>query len=95
MGSKKNSDNSKEQFFLPPMQYKQGDSIVTYKYTFKNSEPQNILKHVVLEALQNTLVTFKQKNRILRQRSNWIQHPDYKNGMKETNINLKKNYSGL
>lgn len=93
MGSKKNSDNSKDQFFLPPMQYKQGDTVITYRYAFKESEPQDILKYVVLEALQNTLVTFKQKNRILRQRTNWIQHPDYKDGMKEKNVNLKKNYS--
>ncbi len=93
MGSKKNSDNSKDQFFLPPMQYKQGDTIITYRYAFNDSEPQDILKYVVLEALQNTLVTFKQKNRILRQRTNWIQHPDYKDGMKEKDINLKKNYS--
>ena len=93
MGNKKNSDNSKEQFFLPPMQYKQGDTIITYKYAFKDSEPHDILKCEVLEALQNTLVTFKQKNRILRQRTNWIQHPDCKDGMKEKDINLKKNYS--
>ncbi len=93
MGCKKNSDNSKDQFFLPPMQYKQGDTIITYRYAFKDSEPQDILKYVVLEALQNTLVTFKQKNRILRQRTNWIQHPDCKDGMKEKDINLKKNYS--
>ena len=93
MGSKKNSDNSKEQFFLPPMQYKQGDSIITYKYAFKKSEPQNVLKYVVLEALQNTLVTFKQKNRVLRQRVNWIQHPDHKNGAQEEGLNLKKKYS--
>ena len=93
MGSKKNSDNLKDQFFLPPMQYKQGDTIITYRYAFKDSKPQDILKYVVLEALQNTLVTFKQKNRILRQRTNWIQHPDYKDGMKEKDINLKKNYS--
>ena len=93
MGSKKNSDNSKEHFFLPPMQYKQGDSIITYRYAFKGSEPQNILKYVVLEALQNTLVTFKQKNRILRQRTNKIQHPDFKFGRAEEGLNLKNKYS--
>ena len=93
MGSKKNSDNSKDQFFLPPMQYKQGDTVITYKYAFKDSEPQDILKYVALEALQNTLVTFKQKNRILRQRTNWIQHPEYKDRRKEEDTNLKKNYS--
>ncbi len=93
MDSKKNDDNSKDHFFLPPMQYKQYGKIVKYKYAYKENPPQPIFKNIVYEALQNTLVTFKQKNRIMRQRMNWIQHPEHSDGLKQGNLNLKKNYS--
>lgn len=93
MGKRKNSDESEEHYFLPPMQYKQSGTTVTYKYAYKDNEPQIIFKEAVLDALQNTLVTFKQKNRIMRQRMNVIQHPDYEEGRKEENLNMKKNYN--
>ena len=93
MTTRKHDDHSGSHNFLPPMQYKENEKIVTYKYAFKESIPQAVLKDAVLEALQHTLVTFKQKNRIMRQRTNRIQHPEYKDGLKENGTNLKKNYS--
>ena len=93
MTTKHNDDGTKKRRFLPPMQYKEGGDVVAYRYTYKDGEPNNVFKTVALTALQNTLVTFKQSNRIMRQRINYIQHPEYKEGLKQTNLNLKQNYS--
>lgn len=93
MTTKHRDDGTKNQFFLPPMQFKNGSEVVKYKYTYKDSEPNDIFKTVALVALQNTLVTFKQNNRIMRQRSNYILHPEHKDGLKQIDLNLKKNYS--
>ena len=90
---KRHGDKSESFYFLPPMQYKINGDVVKYQYAYKGFTPQFVLKNVALEALQHTLVTFKQKNRIMRQRINWIQHPDYKDGLSEKGTNLKKNYS--
>ena len=93
MVTKKYEDGMKEQHFLPPMQYKENAAIVDYKYSFGQYEPCVVLKDAVIDALQNTLVTFKQKNRIMRQRTNWIQCPGHNDNIKEKGINQKKNYS--
>ena len=93
MTTKHRDDGTKNQFFLPPMQYKRGSEVVKYQYTYKDSEPGDVFKTVVLTALQNTLVTFKQNNRIMRQRTNYISHPEHKDGFKQVDLNLKKNYS--
>ena len=93
MTTKYREDGSKIKFFLPPMQYKDGNKVISYKYAYKDSTPQTVFKDVVVSALQNTLVTFKQKNRIMRQRTNRIMHPDHKDGMQEKGLNQKKNYS--
>lgn len=93
MTTKHWDDGTKKQFFLPPMQYKDGSEVVTYRYAYKNSEPNCVFKTVALAALQNTLVTFKQNNRIMRQRTNYIMHPEHKEGLKQNDLNLKKNYS--
>ena len=93
MTTKRYEDGTKTRFFLPPMQYKNGSEVITYKYAYKDNEPDNVFKVVALTALQDTLVTFKQSNRIMRQRTNYIQHPTNKEGIKQTNLNLKKNYS--
>ncbi len=93
MNTVKHEDSTKEQHFLPPMQYKENGNIVSYKYTYKQSEPEPIFKNVAVEALQNTLVTFKQKNRIMRQRTNWIQTPGHQDNGKESDLNQKKKYS--
>ena len=93
MITKKHEDETKEQYFLPPMQYKENGNIVPYLYVYKQSEPQQIFKYAAIEALQHTLVTFKQKNRLMRQRINWIRTPDPKENKKQSNLNIKKNYS--
>ena len=93
MITKNREDGTKKRFFLPPMQYKEGSKVISYNYAYKDSEPQTVFKDVVVYALQNTLVTFKQNNRIMRQRTNYINHPDYEKGLKEKELNLKKNYS--
>lgn len=93
MTTKHWEDGTKKQFFLPPMQYKNGSEIVKFKYAYKDCEANDVFKAVVLTALQNTLVTFKQNNRIMRQRINYILHPEHKEGLKQTELNLKKNYS--
>ncbi len=93
MITKKRTDGAKYQFFLPPMQFKIGEDIVAYRYAFKNLFENAIFKKVVLVALQNTLVTFKQNNRLMRQRMNYIQHPEHSNNLQQTDLNKKKNYS--
>lgn len=93
MNTVKHEDSTKEQHFLPPMQYKENGNIVSYKYTYKQSEPESIFKNVAVEALQNTIVTFKQKNRIMRQRTNRIQLPGNQDNNKELYLNQKKKYS--
>lgn len=93
MITKHKDDGTKQQFFLPPMQYKNGSEIVKYKYAYKDCEPDDVFKTVVLTALRNTLVTFKQNNRIMRQRTNYILHPEHKDGFKQDSLTLKKNYS--
>ena len=93
MTTKHLDDGTKKQFFLPPMQYKNGSGIVTYKYAYKDGEPNVVFKSVALTALQNTLVTFKQNNRIMRQRINYILHPEHKDGLMQNDLNKKKNYS--
>ena len=93
MTTKQRDDGTKTRLFLPPMQYKEGGDVIAYKYAYKDGEPNNVFKTVALTALQNTLVTFKQNNRIMRQRINYIQHPEHKEGLKQTNLNLKQNYS--
>lgn len=93
MTTKKREDGTKIRFFLPPMQYKEGGEVISYNYAYKNLSPLPIFKDVVISALQNTLVTFKQNNRIMRQRTNVIMHPNHKEGLKEKELNLKKNYS--
>lgn len=91
--TKLREDGKRMKFFLPPMQHNEGGKIVAYKYAYKRLAPQSVFKDVVVFALQNTLATFKQKNHIMRQRTNWITHPAYKDGMPEKDLEQKKKYS--
>ena len=93
MTTKVRADGTEKKFFLPPMQHKEGKDIVAYKYAYKDVAENDIFKKIVLVALQNTLVTFKQNNHLMRQRINYIQHPEYSNNLPQTELNLKKNYS--
>lgn len=70
MFSEKKEDKEKEVRFLPPAQTKVGDKIIQYRYCYQNSEIKTQFKDAAFEALQNALISFKQKNRIIRQRTN-------------------------
>lgn len=76
MAKKANENGEKDRVFLPPVQYKMnkedGEDVVKYKYMYQKGPIKDVFKDVALEALQNTLVSFKQKNRIIRQRMNYI-----------------------
>lgn len=93
MITKERVDGTKKKLFLPPMQERKGKTIVTYKYAYKDIFENDIFKKVALVALQNTLVTFKQNNRLIRQRMNYIQHPEHSTNLQQTDLNKKKNYS--
>lgn len=93
MTTKVRADGTEKKFFLPPMQHKEGKNIVTYNYSYKDIIENAIFKKVALAALQNTLVTFKQNNRLMRQRTNYHQHPEHSKNMQQADLNLKKNYS--
>ncbi len=101
MISKKNEDGEKDRRFLPPAQYKQnqseGGNLITYQYAYKDNETESIFKYVALEALQDTVVTFKQKNRIIRQRTNYFEKwSDAENKIvqvKEDNLESKRKYN--
>lgn len=87
------ADGSKKRIFLPPMQYKTGQDIIAYKYAYKDLFENAIFKRVALIALQNTIVTFKQNNRLMRQRSNYILNPEHNEHVQQAELNKKKNYS--
>ena len=93
MTTKGRTDGTEKKIFLPPMQHREEKNIVTYKYAYKTFFENDIFKKVVLVALQNTLVTFKQNNRLMRQRTNYIQHPEHSDNLAQTALNQKKNYS--
>lgn len=93
MIKKERADGTEKTFFLPPMQERKDKKVVTYKYAYKDVFENNIFKKVALVALQNTLVTFKKSNRLMRQRMNYIQHPEHSNNLQQAELNEKKNYS--
>lgn len=93
MITKMRADGTKKKFFLPPMQFKTGEDVVAYKYAYKDLFENAIFKKVALVALQNTLVTFKQCNRLMRQRMNYIQHPEHCDNLQQADLNKKKNYA--
>jgi len=93
---KKNSAGDKNRLFLPPAQYKQGDEVIKYTYVYKNVT-NHIFKVVALEALQNTIVSFKQKSRIMKQRTNRYEEVNPKDGklnlVSENNLKIRSNYN--
>jgi len=70
--NKKNDEGEKTQLFLPPAQYKHDGKIVEYSYQFEGCI-NNTFKVIALESLKNTIVSFKQKKRIIKQRANKYQ----------------------
>lgn len=74
------ADDRREVKFLPPMQYKEGGEIQHYRYTYCGKDGSAVEHHdfapVVLAALSDTLVSFKQNMRITSQRENFYRHWD-------------------
>lgn len=90
-------DETGTRFFLPPAQEKRGGTITEYKYIFKKKESKSVFKHVALEALQNTIVSFKQKARVIKQRTNKYQLWSEENGklemVSEKGLKLKEKFN--
>lgn len=82
--TKKLKDKSQDTRFLPPAQYKEGGKVVPYRYTYTLQDGKAVtsahFEKVVLEAMRDTLVTFKQNERIMSPRQNVYQHWDEKKG---------------
>lgn len=78
------SKDIKEARFRPPMQYKKDGKVITYKYSYMRQDGRCITSStfdkVVLEALRDTLVTFKANDQIMSPRKNLYLHWDEKNG---------------
>jgi CRISPR-associated endonuclease Csn1 len=67
--SRKGFNNEKEWYFLPPAQIRSKEGIEEYEYQFKNKKSK-VFKEIAQIALENTIASFKQKNRVIRQRWN-------------------------
>lgn len=82
--TKKLKDKSQDTRFLPPAQYKENGKVVPYRYNYVRQDGKVItsalFEKVVLEALCDTLVTFKQNARIMSPRQNTYQHWDEEKG---------------
>ena len=75
--TRKESDQKREWYFLPPAQLKTKEGIVNYKYQY-NDTKGNVFKDIAKKALEDTIASFKQKNRIIRQR--WNKYSTHENG---------------
>lgn len=78
--SERFADDRHEVRFLPPMQYKESGKIQGYRYAYCGKDG-SMVEHqdfapVVLAALKDTLVSFKQNMRITSQRENVYRHWD-------------------
>jgi len=92
--SRKGFNDEKEWYFLPPAHLKTKDGIEEYEYLFKNDKSK-IFKEIAQNALENTIASFKQRNRTIRQRSN--KYLTSKDGeielATEENLQETKNYN--
>jgi CRISPR-associated endonuclease Csn1 len=73
--SKKGFNDEKEWYFLPPAQTKTRDGVEEYEYHYKEAKSK-IFKGIAQNALENTVASFKQKKRVIRQRSNIYLKPE-------------------
>ena len=95
--SRKGFNDEKEWYFLPPAQIKTKDGIDEFQYQFGETKSK-LFKEIAQNALENTIPSFKQKNRIIRQRWNkYLKRNDEKinivkqQGLKEVvNYNVRK-----
>jgi len=67
--SRKGFNDEKEWYFLPPAQIKTKDGIDVFEYQFGETKSK-VFKDIAQTALENTIASFKQKNRVIRQRWN-------------------------
>ena len=93
--SRKGFNDEKEWYFLPPAQIKSAEGIVEYEYQY-NQKNNKVFKDIAYEALENTVASFKQKNRLIRQR--WNKYLKYgENGQidiyHEENLKSKSKYN--
>ena len=95
--SRKGFNDEKEWYFLPPAQIKTKDGIDEFEYQFGEAKSK-VFKEIAQNALENTIASFKQKNRVIRQRWNkYLKSEDGKlnvlkqEGLKEVvNYNVRK-----
>lgn len=95
--SRKGFNDEKEWYFLPPAQIKTKDGIDEFEYQFGETKSK-IFKEIAQNALENTIASFKQKNRVIRQRWNKYLKPEdgktdviKQEGLKEIqNYNVRK-----
>ncbi|UOX35111.1 hypothetical protein LXD69_06255 [Flavobacterium sediminilitoris] len=95
--SRKGFNDEKEWYFLPPAQIKTKDGIDEFQYQFGETKSK-LFKEIAQNALENTIASFKQKNRIIRQRWNKYLKPvdgkmkiEIQEGLKEVvNYNVRK-----
>lgn len=69
--SRRGFNDEKEWYFLPPAQIKTNEMIDEFEYQFKDFKSK-VFKDIVQNVLENTIASFKQKNRVIRQR--WNKH---------------------
>ncbi|MDD2981862.1 MAG: HNH endonuclease domain-containing protein [Crocinitomicaceae bacterium] len=81
--SRKGFNDEKEWYFLPPAQIKTKDGIDEFEYQFGETRSK-VFKGIAQNALENTIASFKQKNRVIRQRWNKYFEP------KEGKLNIVK-----
>lgn len=87
--SRKGLNDEKEWYFLPPAQIKTKDGIKKIEYQFGELK-SDIFKEIAKNALENTIASFKQKNRVIRQRWNKYFKPIDGEIKIETQEGLKK-----
>ncbi|MFC0343118.1 type II CRISPR RNA-guided endonuclease Cas9 [Epilithonimonas hispanica] len=95
--SRKGFNDEKEWYFLPPAQIKTKEGIDKFEYQYKDTKSR-IFKDIAKMALEKTVASFKQKNRVIRQRWNkYLKSEDGKlntikqEGLKEiVNYNIRK-----
>lgn len=95
--SRKGFNDEKEWYFLPPAQIKTKDGIDEFEYQFGEVKSR-VFKEIAQNALENIIASFKQKNRVIRQRWNkYLKSEDGKSnivpqdGLKEVvNYNVRK-----
>lgn len=73
--SRKGINDEKEWYFLPPAQIKTKDGIDEFEYQFGEMKSK-VFKEIAQNALENTIASFKQKNRVIRQRWNKYLKPE-------------------